>query len=162
MATKRAQWSLPSQSVRVQLLLYLAEGVAVGAAILLLLRVVFGAFLIDSETGALNPSISPLGAFFLFLIVLFLVRGIFFIDVGRQSSWDNPPEYQDWAETRRWLLVGAVALLVGGVLLGVSILLWGWWTLTFLRHTNLLLGSTIMVGLSLYLYVFHRLGVKLP
>lgn len=160
MATEGSDWPLPSQSPRVRRLLYLAEGMIIGAATTLFLLEFAGAFLIDIETGSFDSTISVLDVVFLLLFVFFLLRGIAFIVVGRRFSRDNPPEYQDWKETRRWMWVAAVALPIGGILLGVSVLLWGWWAVVFF-HADQLMGGTILVGFILYLYVLHRLGVKI-
>ncbi|WP_158055883.1 hypothetical protein [Halorussus halophilus] len=161
MATERSEWPLPSQSPGVRRLLYLAEGLILGASLPLFLVGFFGAFLIDIETGLFRLNLTIVDVFFLLLVLFFLLRAIAFIDIGRRFSRDAPPEYQDWKETRRWLWVGAVALPVGGVLLGVSVLLWGWWAVVFLQYADLLILGAIIAGFILHLYVFHRLGVKI-
>jgi hypothetical protein len=81
--------------------------------------------------------------------------------LGRRYSREDPPEYQDWKETRRWIWVGAVALPVGGILFRVSVFLWGWWSVVFLQDADLLMLGTIMVGFVFYLYVLQRIGVKI-
>lgn len=161
MATESSDWPLPSQSSRVRLLLYLAEGLILGAGLPLILIEFSGAFLVDIDTGSFRPALTVVDAFFLLLVLFFLLRAIAFIDVGRRFSRDDSPEYQDWKETRRWTWVAAVALPVGGVLLGVSVLLWGWWAVVFLEYADLLMLGAILAGFILYLYVFHRLGVKI-
>ena len=161
METESSDWPLPSQSSHVQLLLYLAEGLILGAGIPLLLVGFLGAFLIDIDTGSLNSDFTAFDAFILLLMLFFLLRAIAFVDIGRRFSRDGPPEYQDWKETRRWIWVAAIALLIGGILLGGSILLWGWWAVVFLRYADLLMLGAIMLGFILHLYVFHRLGVEI-
>lgn len=161
MATESSEWPLPSQSSHVRRLLYLAEGLILGAGIPLLLVGILGAFLIDIDTGSLDFDFTAFDAFLLLLMLFFLLRAIAFIDIGSRFSRDGPPEYRDWKETRRWRWVGAVALPIGGTLLGVSILLWGWWAVVFLRYADLLMLGSIMVGFILHLYVFHRLGVEI-
>lgn len=161
MATERSDWPLPSQSPRVRVLLYLVEGMILGATTTYLLLLFFGAFLIDIETGSFNPTISGVSLFFLFVFVFFLLRGIAFIDVGRRYARDDPPEYEDWKTTRRWPVVLVVGLLVGGGLLWSSVQLWGWWEVVYLQHGKLLLLGSIFVGVALYLYILHRLGVKI-
>ena len=161
MATERSEWPLPSQSSRVRRLLYLAEGLILGAGIPLLLVGFLGAFLIDIDTDTLDLDFTAFDAFILLLMLFFLLRAIAFLDIGRRFSRDGPPEYQDWKETRRWMWVTAVALPIAGILLGMSVLLWGWWTVVFLQYADLLMLGAIMVGFILHLYVFHRLGVEL-
>lgn len=159
--TDDSDWPLPSQSHRVRMLLYLAEGMITGAGLTLFLLDFFGAFLIDIETGLFNPDLSAFNMFLL-LIVLFLgSRVIAFIKAGNGFSRDNPSEYQDWAETRQWLWVAAVALSVGGTLLGVSVFLWGWWAVVFLEYAALLMLGMIFAGFVLYLSVLQRIGVKI-
>lgn len=160
MATGDSDWPLPSQSHRVRMFLYLAEGLIIGAGTTYILLALFGDFLIDIETGLFSPTLPVSGAFILLLTLLFLRRGVFAI-LGRRNSRDDPPEYQDWAETRQWLWVAAVALSVGGMLLGVSVFLWGWWAVVFLEYADLLLLGTIFVGFLLYLSVLQRIGVKI-
>ena len=161
MATDRSGWPLPSESPRVRVLLYLAEGMVVGAATTEILLVFFGSFLIDFETGSFNPRIPGVSVFFLLVFVFFLLRGIAFIDIGRRYARDVPPEYQDWKATRRWSLVLAVGLVVGGGLLGVSVLLWGWWEVVYSQRARLILTVTTLVGFTLNLYIHYRLGVKI-
>ena len=159
--TESSDWPLPSQSPYVQLLLYFAEGLILGAGILFLLIEVLGAFLIDIDTGSLDFDFTAFDAFLLFLMVFFLLRAVTFIDLSSRFSRDGPPEYQDWKKTRRWMWVVAVALPIGGILLGVSILLWGWWAVVFLQYADLLLLGAIMIGFIFHLYVFHRLSVEI-
>lgn len=158
--TDGSAWPLPSQNSRVRMLLYLAEGMIIGTGVTYVLLAFFGGFLIDIETGSFNPTIPVSGAFILLLTLWFLRRGMFAI-LGRRNSRDDPPEYQDWAGTRQWLWVAAVALSVGGMLLGVSVFLWGWWAVVFLEYADLLLLGTIFVGFLLYLSVLQRIGVKI-
>lgn len=65
-----SNWPLPSQSYRVRLLLYLAEGIGIGAFLTLLLVEFFSIFL-DIETGAFDFTITATDAVF-FGFVLFL------------------------------------------------------------------------------------------
>lgn len=64
-----SNWPLPSQSYRVRLLLYLAEGIGIGAFLTLLLVEFFSIFL-DIETGAFDFTITATDAVF-FGFVLF-------------------------------------------------------------------------------------------
>ena len=159
--TDGSDWPLPSQSHRVRTLLYLAEGMIIGAGLALFLLRFSGAFFIDIETGSFNPALSVVGVFFLLFILFILLRGIAFVKLGSRYSREDPPEYQDWKETRRWIWVAVVALPIGGMLFGVSVFLWGWWAVVFLQDADLLMLGTIMVGLFLYMYVLQRIGVKI-
>lgn len=57
--------------------------------------------------------------------------------------------------------VVAAALPLGGILLGTSLFLWGWWSVVFLQDANLLMLGTVLVGFILYMYVLQRIGVKI-
>lgn len=159
--TDGADWPLPSQSFRVRVLLYLSEGLIIGGGVTLFLFGVVGAFFVDIETGSFNPKISTVEAVFLLLLLFFLFRAIGFVKASRRSSREDPPEQQDWKETRRWIWVIAMALPVGAILLGVSVFLWGWWSVFFLQDAALLMLGTVMVGLLLNLYVYQRIGMKI-
>lgn len=141
------------------MLLYLAEGTLIGAGLTLVLLKLFGAFLVDIETGSFDITLSVFSAFFLFFVLFFLLRGVAIVNVSRRYSRESPPEYRDWQETRRWAWVTAVALPVGVTLLGVSVFLWGWWSVVFLQDATLLMLGAILSGLFLYTYVLHRIGV---
>lgn len=155
-----SEWPLPSQSRRVRLFFYLHEGLIIGAGLALLLLDFAGAFLIDVETGSFNPALSAFGVFVLLLLLFFLLRFIAFIKASGGFSRDDPPEYQDWKETRQWRWVAVVAISTGGLLFGVSMFLWGWWSVVFLQDADLLMLGTILVGIVLRLYVLQRIGVK--
>lgn len=160
MVTEGLEWPLPSQSIRVRLLLYLVEGLMLGAGTALLLVSIGGVFT-DIDTGSLEFEVSPTEAFIFLLLFVLLLRGIAIVDIGRRVSRDGQPEFQDWWETRRWVWVVAIALPIGGLLLGVSILLWGWWAVVYRQLADLIMIGAFMGGLFLYLYVFHRLGAEL-
>lgn len=132
-----------------------------GAGTTLFLLEFSGAFLIDIETGSFNPAISALDVVFILFFLFFLLRGIAFLRVGRRFSREIPPEYQDWTETRQWRWVVILALPIGGLLLGVSVLLWEWWSVVYLYEADLLMLSMILVGFFLHLYTFYRTGVKI-
>ncbi|WP_224335970.1 hypothetical protein [Haloprofundus halobius] len=156
-----SDWPLPSQSQRVRLLLYFSEGLIIGAGLSLCLVRVFGPFLIDVEFGSFNPTLSAVGASFLLLILFFALRGVGFYELGRRYSRNHSPEYQDWTETRRWIWVATVAFPLGGVLLGVSVLLWGWWAVVFLQLADLLMLGTTFIGFILYIFTLQRVGAEL-
>lgn len=159
--TDDSDWPLPSQPRRVRLLLYFAEGLIIGAGFILLLLAFFGAFVIDIETGSFNPEISGVEVVFLLIILVILLRAIAFFKSGSRHSREDSPEYRDWKESRRWMWVVAAALPLGGILLGTSLFLWGWWSVVFLQDANLLMLGTVLVGFILYMYVLQRIGVKI-
>lgn len=155
-----SDWPLPSESRRVRAFLYLAEGTAVGAGLVLFLISIFDVVLADIGTGPFDPAVSVAGGFFVLLCLFLLLRGIVLAKLGHRYYRANPPEYQDWTETRRWVLVAAVALPVGGALLGVATVLWRWRSIVFVQAADFLLLGTILVAFCLHLYVFQRIGVK--
>ncbi|WP_224269760.1 hypothetical protein [Haloprofundus salinisoli] len=142
-------------------LLYLAEGMIIGPGITVLLLSTLGAFFIDVKTGSFNPTLSAFGAFTLLIVLFFLLRGAVFYSRGRRYSRDDPPEYQDWKETRRWIWVGAVAIAISGLLFGASMFLWGWWAVVFLQEARIFMLTTIMGGFLLHLYVLNHIGVEI-
>ena len=156
-----SNWSFPSSSRRVRSLLYFAEGLILGAVLAFFALKLSGLFLIDIETGSVTPSITAAGAVFVVLGVVFLLRGLAFVKLGRRDFSESQPAWQDWRETRQWKLVSVVAFLVGGLLVGGSVLVWGVWAAVFLHDANLLVYGVVLVGAFLHLYVFHRLGEDL-
>lgn len=140
---------------------WIAEGTAVGAGFTLVLLGLFNAFRTIIGVDLFDLTISVAGAFFVLLFGFLLLRGIVFAEAGRRYSREDPPEYADWKETRRWRWGAAVTLSVSGMLLGASVLLWGWRSVAFRQGGDLLLLGTALVGILLYLYVFERIGVKI-
>lgn len=153
-----ADWPLPSESRRVRTCLYLAEGTIVGAGGPLLAVRFAGSYLVDVETGSFDPEVTAFGAFVLVALLLLGLRALAITRVAPRRE-ENPAEYRDWSETRRWRWVGAVSLLVGALLFGVAMLRWTWWQIVFMQGFDLLLLGTVLFGALLYVYVLHRLGV---
>lgn len=72
--TDHAEWPLPSESQRVRRLLYLSEGLILGAGGLLLLLGFVGTYLVDVRTGSFEPHITPFGAFTLLFFLFLALR----------------------------------------------------------------------------------------
>lgn len=151
-------WPLPSESRRARMLLYIAEGVILGAGSLLLALRFVGAYLVDLRTGSFDPSLTAFGAFTLLLLLFF---GLRWRAIGRVSPPvnDKPSELQDWSETRKWRWVVTLALPFSVVLVGGASLLWSWWEMVFLRSFDLLLLGAVLFGVLLYVYVLHKIGL---
>jgi hypothetical protein len=154
--TDQAAWSLPSESLRVRQLLYLAEGLILGAGGLLLALGFVGTYLVDVRTGSFDPHVTPFGAFTL-LFFLFLALRWKSIRAVSPPSPENPAPVKDWRETREWKWVVTVTLPVSGVLVGGAKLLWSWWEIVFLLNFDLFLLGTVLVGMLLYVYVLHKM-----
>lgn len=155
---RAATWPLPSESRRVRTLLYLSEGVILGAGVLLFSIRFAGAYLVDVETGSFNPALTVFGAYTLLLVLFFLLRGVAVIKVSPPSP-ENPPEYRNWSETRKWRWVFTVAFPVGGVFFWVAMFHWSWWEIVFLQPFDIILLGAILVGMLLYAYVLHKIGM---
>lgn len=156
--TDHPDWPVPSESHRVRRLLYLSEGLVLGAGGLLLLLGFVGTYLVDVRTGSFEPHITPFGVFTLLFFLFLALRWKAIREVSPPSP-EKPAPLQDWSETREWKWVVTVALPVSGVLVGAARLLWSWWEIVFLRSFDLLLLGTVLGGILLYVYVLHRMGI---
>ena len=156
--TDHPDWPVPSESHRVRRLLYLSEGLVLGAGGLLLLLGFVGTYLVDVRTGSFEPHITPFGVFTLLFFLFLALRWKAIREVSPPSP-EKPAPLQDWSETREWKWVVTVALPVSGVLVGGARLLWSWWEIVFLRSFDLLLLGTVLGGILLYVYVLHRMGI---
>lgn len=156
--TDQAAWPLPSESHRVRQLLYLSEGLILGAGSLLLVLRFVGAYLIDVRTGSFDPHITPFGVFTLLFFLFLILRWKAIREVSPPSP-EKPAPLQDWSETREWKWVFTVGLPVSGVFVGAARLLWSWWEIVFLRSFDLLLLGTVLVGILLYVFVLHKMGM---
>ena len=149
---------LPSQSYRVRVLLYLAEGLCFGGFGSFFLIGITGA-LSDIETGSLRSGV-PLAGGAVILVMLYVAAERFaVITKSQRTSGDGPPEWEDWSDKRRWRWVFTVAIVVSGTSVVVSVSLWGWWAVMFLRDASLLMMGTGTVGLLLEWYVLFRTGM---
>lgn len=150
-------WPLPSDSRRVRVHLYLAEGLIVAAGSLLIAVGLAGAYLVDVRPGSFDPHITPFGAFTLLFMGFLILKWRVIKTVSPPP--EKAPKLQDWWETREWRWVLAVAIPVCGVLVAVARSLWSWWELVFLNGFDLLLLGMILTGVLLYTYVLHKLGM---
>lgn len=150
MVADGSDWPLPSQSHRVRLLLYLAEGLILGAGLTFVLLIFAGATLVAIESGVFNRDILAIEILALLFFLIVLLRGIAFGSVAWHTPLEHPPEYQDWTETRQWRWVIAVTLPIVGTFLG-AVFLWEQWVLY----------GTLLAGFILYLYVLHRIGMAI-
>lgn len=151
-------WPLPSDSRRVRVLLYISEGVILGAGGLLVAFRFAGAYLVDLRTGSLNPEITPFGAFTLLFFLFLTVRYVAIKRVAPPSE-ENPAAFQDWSDTRQWRWVVTVALPLSAVLVVGATVRWSWWEIIFLRSFDLLLLGTLLIGVLLYIYILHKMGM---
>lgn len=94
-------WPLPGESQRVRTLLYLSEGLILGAGSLLFSVLSLGGYLVDGKTGSFNPRLTAFGAFTFLLLLFFTLRPVAITKVRPQSQ-EKPLELQDWSETREW------------------------------------------------------------
>ena len=139
-------WPLPSQSRRVRGLLYLAEGLMLGAGLTFILLTVAGATFATIESELFNLDILVIEVLAVLFVLFVLLRGVALGVVARRSPRYRSPKGEDWQETRRWPWVVAVALPVAGVLLG-AMFLWGEWVFY----------GALLAGLLLHGYVRHRI-----
>jgi len=154
----KAGWSLPNDSQRVRTLLYLSEGLILGAGGLLLAIRFSGAYLVDVRTGTFDPHISPFGVLILLFLLFLALRGKAILDVTPKSP-ERPAELQNWWETREWRWGAVIALAVGGLLLAGALMAWSWWEIVFLYSFDLLLLGMILAGILLYVFVLHKIGM---
>jgi len=158
MLTTDSNWPLPSQSQHVRRLLYLAEGMSIGSGLTIILLFIIDLIILLPHVG-LHDNIT-IGSVVLFIVFfILLVRGTAFVRWGRRTSSDSsyPPEYQDWQEIRQWVWVTAVALITSGILLSISVFLWGWLGALF-GLAQIIMGVAAIVGLSLYWYILYKVG----
>ena len=154
----KAGWSLPDDSRRVRTLLYLSEGLILGAGGLLSAVRFSGAYLVDVQTGSFDPHISLFGVFILLFLLFLALRGKAILDVNPTSP-ERPAELQTWWETREWKWVVIIALPVSGLLLGGALIFWSWWEIVFRHSFDLLLLGVILAGILLYVFVLHKIGM---
>lgn len=144
-------WPAPSESVRVQWLLTVAEGVTLGAvavyALLAGLRFATPLPELDLAAAAAAALLVAL------LAVVARTGGV----VGRVTL-DRPPAYHEWRRIRSWRSVGAVASMVGKGLLTASVVVWGWESTGWgYSGDYLLLGVTVLGG-YLWAYTLYKSG----
>lgn len=117
----RAAWPFPSESRRVRVFLYSAEGLGVGGVLaalfdVLVLRVVY-------LLSSVPPILSASTVAFLVIGTVLVVRWAGILSAVRRtpSSRSRSPVVQDWHETREWTVVITIAVLTLAAILGTSL-----------------------------------------
>lgn len=152
-----SEWPLPSESRRVRAFFYLADGLAAAGGVIILLGL--SASLLFLLHRAVSDATATGGvALVLFASGYVLVHRIAAFREASRARSEDPPEAADWERTRDGTTVGAVALLVALVSVGLMVGLWT--TLRALVVAVLVPFALVQVGLLLRLYGFHRLGVR--
>lgn len=154
------EWPRPSESRRVRRLFYLADGLLFGGFFALLVGIVSVAVLVFIEPDSNGVKFSFVGVVGLIVFLFFIFRGLGFRILARRMSREQPPERQDWADTRQRHRIAVVTLIVGGLLLAGLVTLSGWRHIITFRASVLLITGVIFIGLLLRLYLFHRLGLR--
>ena len=133
-STNHAVSAGPADSQLVRTLFYIGEGAMLGGVGYYAINLVFLVFA--------DP-------WFVAIIVLWLVfvvgRSVAVISANRASQ---PPIYHEWIAVRRWRWVGIVGVAVTGLLVGVTVLRWGWQGWSVSEATALGFG-TVMLGFVL-------------
>ena len=154
--TGNSDWPLPSQSFRVRMFLYLAEGMIVAAGAIILLFY----FIYPSLIALLAVADGNLIVIIVSIPIIIFLFGRFLLPVAVTEWGINwPLEYQDWGESRRWKRVAVIALAIGAIHLGVLVSLWRRWSILSFEETFFLSVVLILVGFVLHQYVFYRIGV---
>lgn len=154
---RASEWPLPSESRRVRAYFYLADGLAVGGGAIVL----FGSFLsllYLLYRSFLDPAASGGVALLLVAFGYVFAQRIAAFRAARRTEPDDPPEANDWRRTRDRKALTASALLAAGI--GVALMV-GLLVLERMLLTSLFLPFvTSLVGITLRLYGFHRLGMR--
>jgi hypothetical protein len=97
-------------------LFYLGEGILVGLALYLVVFVLTlsPVFFVDGERTAI-----------LTLLLLVVALQVAAAALGRGTGTPSPP-MQDWHEARRWRWVVGLGVLVTGLFVASSVVVWGW------------------------------------
>lgn len=151
-STERRRSTGPADSRLVRILFYLADGVMAGAVLYVGISTVFFLF-------------SGLELWMITILLVFVAIGTLHgwawlssaRSRARRSDSAHSRISNEWKETRRWSLVAVVALPVAVILVGVTVLRWGWRFGWFLPETDLLVVGTLGFGLVLRLLVRHVL-----
>lgn len=140
---------LPSESVRRRRLLYLAEGLVIGSGGTYLLIQVVGMIGWSSEG---SESLGPL--LFLLLFALITYRFLWAAELDRQAGFGRTKTRveENWSATRQWGWVALTAIPVGGLLFGLSVLVWGWEEVIYLYGGLDVFALAVFTGLGLWVY----------
>lgn len=160
---------LPSQSLRIRLLLYLSEGTSLGAVVPLIVVFFADMFLVDTATRSVNSAQSVVATLVLLGVFIAFLRGLGIDVVGlltrlddSDEEGDDSPAFRDWLQTRQWVWVGVLAFASGGVLLGVAAVRWGWPWGVFVQEARLLLFGVFLVGFVGRAVIFYRIDTTTP
>lgn len=140
---------LPSESVRRRRVLYLAEGLVIGGGGTYLLILVGGLI------GTLTESAVSIGpVLFLLVFLLLAVRFEWAARLDREAGFGRAksPVEADWTATRRWGWVALTSVLIGGLLAGVSVFVWGWEEVVYSNRGLDVFALAILLGLGLWVY----------
>lgn len=143
---------LPSESIWRRRVLYLGEGLLIGAGVTYLLILVAGLI------GLFAESLPTIGMILFLLFFLLLgYRFIWAIQIDRQAGFspaESPvsPVANDWSATRQWGWVALTSVLAGGLLFGVSLYIWGWEEAIYYNGGLEVFVLAIFLGLGLLVY----------
>lgn len=139
---------LPSESIWRRRVLYLGEGLLIGAGGTYLLIQVAGLLGLFSESP---PTIGMILFLLFFLILIF--RDLWAIQLDRQAGFSpESPVGEDWSATRRWGWVALASVQVGGLLFGVSLYIWGWEAVIYYYGGLEVFALAVFLGLGLLVY----------
>lgn len=145
----------PADSLLVRLLFYLGDGAMAGAVLYFVVAAVF--FVLSTFFSGLT-------------VVEFALVGLlimFGLAIGTRNLWASlsvghsqrtPPVYQEWKTIRQWSGVAVVAIPIAAILVGITVLRWGWEFGWFLPESNLLMLATLGFGLVLRMVVRYAVS----
>lgn len=139
---------LPSESPRRRRLLYMSEGLTLGAAAAYILAYLVGTLLWFTES-TFTLAIVVVGLIFLLVVLRNIGISWRVINEGQQT---RSPVQEDWAETRQWGWVASIAVLVGGVVLALSVSVWGWKEVIYLNAAVWVCVPAVLIGLGFWAY----------
>lgn len=95
-----------------------------------------------------------------FLFGYIMVQRIAAFREASRTSPDDPPEANDWAETRDWMTMGVVVSLIIGCGLGLLLVIWAVFRGWAILSSFLLPFVLFQLGIVFRMYGFHRLGMR--
>ena len=154
MAEERRVSKGAGDSRLVRSLIYLADGLIVGAVLYFGVSIGFFAF-----SGFDGFEIWMLVALLFISTLIGPLLGWGLLVSERSRADSSKPAFAKfvtgWKEARRWRWVAVVAIPVAAILVGVTILRWGWEFGWLLPESNLLTFGTLGVGFVLRI-LLHR------
>lgn len=152
-----SEWPFPSESRRVRAYFYLADGLALGGGVSILVGLV-GALVFLLYRSFLDPAASGGIALLLVAFGYVFAQRIAAFGAARRTDPDDPPEASDWKRTRDRTTLAASTLFQAGigaaVIVGLTVLERGLPVAVFLPF------GMVLAGIALRLYGFHRLGMR--